>query len=668
MRSVAEISRFLLRRRRNCVMLGAGIESGDNVMTTIPDRRRPRPHPPLERTPDTPRRRRLSIVVLPLLAVGVALAIAAGRPTPAANPVHGAPAVPEPPAAVADSGISGAPFSAPLYIPPVLTDANVSITMAQTCVQLLPGPCTTMWTYNGTYPGPTIRRPTGQTTQVEFTNDLPAAAGSTTVHNHGNHSTSQDDGQPMTQLINSGGSYTYTYNHQEDGGNERGATQWYHDHRMEVTGRNVWMGLAGFYILDDPADPQTLPAGQYDIPIMISNRAFDANNQLSYNFNRGGVAGLTQLVNGRPQPYLEVGDRTYRFRILNGSNASVYFFALSDGEEFIQVGTESGILPAPVNRTEMRAGPAERVDVAIDFSGKLGQTLYLVDNLREESLLEFRVTQDVTDTSSVPPVMRALPDLGPSTVTREFAFNEAGNRWTINGQVFDVNRYDAEPVLGSTETWILTNSSATAIHTAHVHGVDAQCVSRNFQPCYSYEPMKETWFLAPGERLELKLKFSDNLGPFVLHCHVLEHEDDGMMSQYNVVEPPSTPTATPTPAAPSPTPTPSPTKTPVPGDSDLDGCTNTQEGGALRELGGLRNANDFWDFYDVTDDRAIDLSDALLILGHFGDAHNQDPLDPLLDRTIPDIDVPWRTAAEFDGIDLTDALNNLYSFGDTCAP
>jgi spore coat protein A, manganese oxidase len=140
------------------------------------------------------------------------------------------------------------PFSNPLVFPPVNTNANVSIGIDEGCVQILDGPCTNMWTYGGTYPGLTVRRPTGQQTNVTFTNNLDPAGGEMTVHNHGNHSSPENDGQPDDFLIATGGSRTYMYTGLDDGMNERGTTHFYHDHRDQVTGRNVWMGLTGFYI------------------------------------------------------------------------------------------------------------------------------------------------------------------------------------------------------------------------------------------------------------------------------------------------------------------------------------------------------------------------------------------------------------------------------------
>lgn len=471
-------------------------------------------------------------VAIALGGIGVCLAgpITAGRPARATRTA--APKV--------------ARFSHPLIFPPVNINGNVSIGIDAGCVQILDGPCTNLWTYGGTYPGLTIRRPTGERTEVTFTNNLDPAAGEMTIHNHGNHSTSDNDGQPDTLLVPTGGSRTYTYEGTEEGNNQRGKMQFYHDHRMDVTGRNVWMGLTGMYIVDDPADPATLPSGPFDLPLAIADRQFDAQNQIPYVFNPNGVIGDKFLVNGVYQPYFEVGDRRYRFRILNASNFRTYFLELSNGDAFIQVGTESGLLPAPVTRSGMRMGPAERLDVVINFAGELGQNIYLVDTLTGTQLLEFRVTQDITDDSSLPATLRPLPDIGEPTLTRNWNFSQTAGHWTINGLRFDPNRVDARPALGTTEKWVFTNPTGQP-HTVHIHDVSQQCVSRNGGACYPYETMKETWYLAPGEVLEIKLKFTDHTGMYMLHCHMLEHEDDGMMTQFEVVRANPTPRPRPTP-------------------------------------------------------------------------------------------------------------------------
>jgi spore coat protein A len=457
-----------------------------------------------------------------LVALGVLGALPSAPPAEAASPRYPS-------------------FTRPLAVPKVLTGSSLTLHAKLADVQILPGKKTRMWTYGGSFPGPTIRRPTGRTTTVTLVNDLPASAGSLTLHNHGNHSTSASDGQPDAYLAApGGGSTTYTYAGTEAGGDERGAFQWYHDHRMDVTGRNVWMGLAGMYIIDDPADPQTLPKGTFDVPLMVVDRSFDAKNQLRYAFDRDGVTGDVTLVNGVPQPYFSVGDRKYRFRILNASNARSYDFALSDGMSFLQIGTESGLLPAPVRRTHITLAPAERAEVVVDFAGRLGKRILLRDLAADgpqRSVMQFRVTKHVKDDSSVPTTLRPLPALdATSAAERTFTFGQARltGRWTINGLSFDPMRVDAQPRLGTTETWTFVNDSG-APHVVHVHGTDQQLVSRDGRPPAPYELMKESWALGIGETITVKLKLTDNLGTFMLHCHILEHEDAAMMAQYEVV-------------------------------------------------------------------------------------------------------------------------------------
>jgi hypothetical protein len=182
----------------------------------------------------------------------------------------------------------------------------------------------------------------------------------------------------------------------------------------------------------------------------------------------------------------------------------------------------------------MQVGPAERLDVIVDFAGKLGQELYLMDAYLVVPLLKFRVTQHSIETSTIPAALRSVPDIGQPKLTRNFSFDFTSNHWSINGLTFDPNRVDARPVLGTTEKWVFTNPTGTT-HMVHIHDVDQQCLSRDGGACYPYEPMKETWAVGPGETLELKLKFTDHIGKYMMHCHILEHEDDGMMTQFEVV-------------------------------------------------------------------------------------------------------------------------------------
>lgn len=434
-------------------------------------------------------------------------------------------------------------FASPLVIPPVLTGQNIEIDVAQTQEQILPGSPTTMWTYNGSFPGPTIRRPTGVPTNVTFTNNLPASAGSLSVHNHGAQVPAQDDGQPSNFLIAPGASKTYTYPALDEGAPERAAPQWYHDHRDKVTGRNLWMGLAGAFIYDDALERSLdLPQGDFDVPLMVADREFDASNQIPYTFVSSGTFGDVILVNGVPQPFFEVADRRYRFRIYNVSNRRDYNFALGNGQPMTQIGTDSGLLPAPVSRTSIRLGPAERADVVVDFAGRLGEQIVL-QNLdaalgpgdRDDEVMQFRVTRDVVDDSSpVPAALRPVFATGEPVAARTWNFDRTGTEWTINGQGFDPARVDARPVLGTTERWTLKNTT-TLPHIAHIHLADQKLVSRNGDPPLPQERVKDSWYLAPGEEVVVDVRFTDYAGRFVIHCHVLEHEDQSMMTQFETV-------------------------------------------------------------------------------------------------------------------------------------
>ena len=567
-----------------------------------------------------------------------------GTPTPTATATPTATPTPAPtPTPTATPN----PFVNPLYAPPVLTSPNINISIEYACIQILPGPCTNMWTYGGTFPGSTIRRPTGQTTNVTFTNNLDAASGDMSVHNHGNHSSPPNDGRPHEYLIPSGGFRTYTYDHKDDGDNERGAAQFYHDHFHEHTATNVWNGLAGFYIIDDPADPQTLPAPPYDVPLGITDRQFDGTNQIPYTFNNDGVIGDHVLVNGVYQPYLEVENRKYRFRMLEASNVRVYDLVLSNGAPFVQIGTGAGLLPAPVTRASMRFGPGERLDVVIDFAGHLGETFSLRDMEDPQNpidILQFRVTQDLTDNSSVPATLRPLPDVGEPTVTRTWVFGKTAGVWTINGLPFDPNRVDAQPVLGTTEKWIIQNAGGR-IHTFHLHDVENVCLTRYIgtpppapPPCAPYDLYNDTFFLEANETIELKFKFTDFLGRYVFHCHVLEHEQDGMMAQSEVLFPP---------------------------DSDGDGWSNQAEAKIGTDpFDACRDdpTDNAWPA-DINNDGFSDTGDIAALTGHFGEAVT--PATARLDVG-PD---HWDIPSGPDGfVDTADIVRLTARFGLTCGP
>jgi FtsP/CotA-like multicopper oxidase with cupredoxin domain len=463
-------------------------------------------------------------------------------------------------------------FSTPLRQMPVLTADKLDIPMVQMDVPVLQGERTLMWTFDGTFPGPTIRRPAGSTTEVTFSHHIPNTS-TFTIHNHGHHNEAVHDGQPMSELIEPGASRTYVYKHVEEGKPLRGGMRWYHDHSHGRTNQNSWMGLLGLFIVEDPDEQAlALPAGERELLLVLTTRTFDAANQLVDPFSRaedpGADAvgsGQIMLVNGSPRPYFEVEPTTYRVRILNAASFSPYNVGFaSGGPKIVQVGNESGLWPEPAERERVLMGPAERCDLVVDFSTFAGRSAVLDSAPQEvtsplgplfppaaapeEPLMEFRVKPQLERFEppvAVPTKLRTLPAWTaelPATPNRLFVFGQGitpeGKRvWTINGEPYDHETVAAQPELGSTETWLLVNLTAQS-HYIHLHDVDWKVVSRNGgAPAADEAGLKETFRLDPGETLAVGTKFTDHLGRFLIHCHMLSHEDHAMMTTFEVVAP-----------------------------------------------------------------------------------------------------------------------------------
>ena len=281
------------------------------------------------------------------------------------------------------------PFQAPLPIPRELTGSEIEIPIREAEAQILPGRKTRLWTYGGTFPGPTVRRPAGERTKVTFRHELPAQAGELSVHLHGGHNRTQFDGQPggltkshpisyfchiprglppaspaTTCCWRRGSSKTYVYDLIEDGRPERAAFQWYHDHRLDRTAPHSWRGLAGMWIVDDEfEDSLPLPRGERDIPLMIADRSFDRHNQLTDPFTaacgrRPTASPATASSSTAPScPTTEVEPCRYRLRVLNVSQFRSYNLQLSNGAPMIQIGSDSGLMPQPVRRNADPARP-----------------------------------------------------------------------------------------------------------------------------------------------------------------------------------------------------------------------------------------------------------------------------------------------------------------------
>lgn len=437
------------------------------------------------------------------------------------------------------------PFQVKLPILPVLqpvrsdeTTDYYQITMNKSQVEILPGLTTEIWAYNGIAPGPTIRQYRDRQSVVRFINNLDT---STSIHLHGMASLPQYDGYAEDVLPPD---YYKDYIYP----NNRAATLWYHDHATHNTARNVYMGLAGMYIVQDKVELDLpLPKGEYDVPLIIQDKIFATNGSLIYDHNNhNGLMGDVILVNGAPWPKMEVANRKYRFRVLNASNSRAYKLALSTGDDLIVIGTDSGLMGAPVRTKDLRIGMAERYEFIVDFSKYPLGTQVVLQNLGVRNnkdydgtnqIMRFEVVRSENDDSSIPSELRTFqPLLRSSAVrTRRWTFDHRNEMWVINGKAWDKNRIDANPGLGDIEIWNFINNARDWFHPVHVHLVDFQILDRNRQPPLPYERgWKDVVYMGEGDNIRVIARFAPHQGKYMMHCHNTVHEDHDMMTQFQV--------------------------------------------------------------------------------------------------------------------------------------
>ena len=460
-------------------------------------------------------------------------------------------------------------------------------------------PPTTVWGYDGTYPGPTIDARMNELVRVEWINSLPTAhlltvdptshCGDTapncspdvrtTVHVHGGNQPSDSDGYPEDWWL-PGESKIYSYPNQQ-----LPTTLWYHDHTLGITRLNVYAGLAGFKIIrDDAEDELDLPSGEFEVPILIQDRTFRRNGSLFYP-KVGDVPSVhpnwqpeyfadTAVVNGVVWPYFEVEPRKYRFRILNGCNARFLIMQLNGGPAFTQIGSDGGLFNEPVEVSTLFLAPAERADVVIDFTNYAGQTYTLSNSapapfpdggeIELPEIMQFRVKQGpVADNSVLPAVLTDTAGRIPESQadrTVDFTLDEALDSDEDSTQLLLDNKRWTEPLtdkdmprLGTTEIWRIINTTGDT-HPSHVHLIDFQILDRqpydekNFDktgdvvftgpaepPEANEMGWKDTVRCPPGYVTRIIIKWEGFPGRFVWHCHILEHEDNEMMRPLEVL-------------------------------------------------------------------------------------------------------------------------------------
>ena len=457
------------------------------------------------------------------------------------------------------------PFEVPLPIPPVKkpvrSDTSADyyrVVQRNASLEILPGLKTEIMGYDGLLPGPTFDVRSGRTTVIEQVNELDV---STVVHLHGGHTPAASDGWPLDLLMPANGSHsghhmtggdmemgsrTYTYPNAQ-----RAAMLWYHDHTMDYTGPQVYRGLFGLhFVRDDEEDKRPLPAGDREIPLVIADRAFAADGSFRYPAAKDGpgvepaymegVIGDVTLVNGAPWPVHEVDAVRYRLRILNASNARRYELAFDKGPAtFVQIGSDGGLLDAPVEHKSLVIAPAERFDVIVDFSQyQPGDAVTLVNKLDgNANVLRFTVARKAVDESNIPARLSsyAATPKPAGVVRREWTFRRGGGHsgWTINGKAFDPAVMQAQVKLDQYEVW----SFVTDVHhPVHVHLAPFQVLSRGGEKPGRYDAgWKDTVDIRPAEVVDVLVRFTAHRGRYLIHCHNLEHEDMAMMAAFETI-------------------------------------------------------------------------------------------------------------------------------------
>jgi spore coat protein A len=439
-------------------------------------------------------------------------------------------------------------------------------------------PSTPLWGYDGLFPGPTFEARRDEPLLIEWANALPTkhflpidhnihGAGRdqpdvrVVTHVHGARVPANADGYPEDWYV-PGRSALYRYPNSQDA-----ATLWYHDHAMGITRLNIYAGLVGAFIVRDAQEQALgLPSGDYDMPLILCDRLVAQDGQLYYPVSDDPDApwvmqcnGNLPLCNGKIFPYLEVEPRRYRFRLINVANTSFFDLSLSQEQVFQQIGSDQGLLPAPIERTRVELYPAERADVIVDFARLAGKSVQL--RHQSQGIVEFRVrNHGGRDTSVLPAKLRDVARIDPAGAAqaRILTLNEtddaSGNALTM---LLDGKRWSdpvsENPRQNSMETWSFINLSGDA-HPIHLHLVRFQIIDRrpfdvfawNAQrklsftgPAQPPEPheagWKDTVRADPGMVTRIAMRFEGEPGRYVWHCHFLEHEDNEMMRPYEVL-------------------------------------------------------------------------------------------------------------------------------------
>lgn len=481
-----------------------------------------------------------------------------------------------------DSRVSQQPLSIPVLDAGTFSAGvnNFDLTLQRGSHSFLPGFSTETLGINGNYLGPTLRFKRNQQVALKVNNKIGEPS---TLHWHGFHLPPTEDGGPHQEIANN-----QEWNPSFDVVQFAG-TYWYHSHAMHKSGEQVYKGLAGMIIIEDDELDLPLPSnyGIDDIPIILQDRRFGSDGSLQY-MNRYedrvmGMMGDTMLVNGTVSPVIVPATKWLRLRLLNGSNARTYNLGFSDNRQFYQVASDGGFLETLVPLTRLQLAVAERAEILVefdsseevslvnvalppafpDFPGAMSEMMRAL-NTQTFDILHFRAQATLQNNAELPTQLASIYRLpeAAATNTRSFRLGMGngmrsgedagpgrgarngrgggfgGGQFSINGRLMAENYINERIEFNSTEIWQLTNTSPM-MHPFHVHNGQFQILDRDGSPPPANEMgWKDTVQVGPGELVRIVMRFTDfrdEENPYMYHCHILEHEDRGMMGQFLIV-------------------------------------------------------------------------------------------------------------------------------------
>lgn len=468
-----------------------------------------------------------------------------------------------------------AQITQPLFIPDTLSGTSFSLNVQSGVKQFIGNNNTPTFGYNGNFLGPTLIINKGDSITLNVKNNLSQA---TTVHWHGFHVAPYNDGGPH-QIINPGATWSPSFKMRNEA-----ATMWYHPHGEGKTEIQVSKGLAGMIIIRDSTERSyTLPRsyGKDDFPLIVQSRVFDFFYQVATATHEDSIV----MVNGTINPHLAVPKQIVRFRILNGSADRTYYFGLSNNANFHLIASDGGLLSQPFQTNRVRLSSGERAEILVDFSGyTAGQQLFLKSysselprgiigadsvgtaaivisegyysnplNGADFNVLRFDVVAQTSNAVlSIPSSFTAKTPLAEAGTDayRKIIFSpdtilsgqqgKVDGPFLMNNTPFHMDSINVKTFLDNKEVWTLVNKTLVA-HPFHIHDIQFFVLDINGNPPPpQYQGLKDVILVEPNDSVRFITKFTtfaDNTVPYMYHCHLLHHEDDGMMGTFLVQNP-----------------------------------------------------------------------------------------------------------------------------------